>query len=61
MPRFISHSSRRFIATLALATTLALPALTIIGGQAPAGAGVKAKVTTTTTVATVSPSGIHMR
>jgi hypothetical protein len=59
MPRFISHSSRRFITTLALATTLALPALTIIGGQAPAGAAGKAK-TATTTAGTVAPNGIHM-
>ena len=40
MPRFISHSSRRLIAALAMATTLALPALTIIGGQVPASTGV---------------------
>ena len=45
MPRFLSHSSRRLIAALAMATTLALPALTIIGGQAPAN--VAGKSTTT--------------
>ncbi|MDQ1535198.1 MAG: hypothetical protein QOF28_2959 [Actinomycetota bacterium] len=39
MPRFIRNSSRptrRLVAALALATTAAVPALTIIGGQAPA-------------------------
>ena len=49
MPRFISHSSRRLVASLALATTLALPALTIIGGQASANAATK--------TTTVSPMG----
>ena len=43
MPRFIRLSSRRLVAALALATTLALPALTIIGGQTPANAAVTAK------------------
>lgn len=58
MPRFISHSSRRLVAALALATTLALPALTIIGGQAPAGAA--GKKATTTTVVVVSPNNTKM-
>lgn len=40
MPRFINHSSRRLIAALAMATTLALPALTIIGGQASASVAI---------------------
>ena len=61
MPRFISHSSRRFVTAVALATTMALPALAIIGGQAPAGAATKTKVkATTTTVVIVSPNGIKM-
>jgi hypothetical protein len=51
MPRFLTHSSRRLIAALAMATTLALPALTIIGGQAPANAAGK-------TTVTVSPSSV---
>jgi hypothetical protein len=59
MPRFIRHSSRRFVAVLALATTAAVPSLVIIAGQTPASAAVKVKVTTTT-VATVSPNNIHM-
>jgi hypothetical protein len=40
MPRFTSHSprriTRRVVAALALATTTAVPALALIGGQAPA-------------------------
>jgi hypothetical protein len=59
MPRFISHSSRRLVAVLALATTAAVPSLVIIAGQTPASAGVKAKVVTTT-VATVSTNGTKM-
>ncbi len=58
MPRFISHSSRRFVAMLALATTAAVPSLVIIAGQTPASAGVKA---TTTTVNTVVTNGTHWR
>jgi hypothetical protein len=58
MPRFISHSSRRLVAVLALATTAAVPSLVIIAGQTPASAGVKA--TSTTTVATVSTNGTRM-
>jgi hypothetical protein len=58
MPRFISHSSRRLVAMLALATTAAVPSLVIIAGQTPASAGTKS---TTTTVVTVSPDGIKMR
>ena len=54
MPRFISHSSRRLVAALALATTLALPALTIIGGQAPASARRRSQ-DDDPVVATVSP------
>ena len=58
MPRFISHSSRRLVAVLALATTAAVPSLVIIAGQTPASAGVKAPVTTT--VATVHTDNIKM-
>ena len=36
MPQIISHSSRRLVAVLALATTTAVPALVIIAGQTPA-------------------------
>ena len=57
MPRFISHSSRRLVTALALATTLALPALTIIGGQTPASAKVKSP---TTSVVTMAPLNHHM-
>jgi hypothetical protein len=56
MPRFISHSFRRLVAALALATTLALPALAIIGGQAPAGATGGGH--STTTVVTVAPNSV---
>jgi hypothetical protein len=59
MSRFISHSSRRLVTVLALATATAVPSLVIIAGQTPAGAGIKANSTTTTEV-TVSPNGIHM-
>ncbi len=57
MPRFISHSSRRFVAMLALATMAAVPSLVIIAGQTPASAKVKA---TTTTVNTVQTNGSRM-
>jgi hypothetical protein len=50
MPRFISHSSRRFVAMLALATTAAVPSLVIIAGQTPASA------LSTKTTTTVSPN-----
>jgi hypothetical protein len=40
MPRFASHSSRRLVAALALATTMAVPALVVIAGQTPASAAV---------------------
>ena len=56
MPRFISHSSRRLVAALALATTTAVPALVIIAGQTPASA--TDTYSTTTTVA-VSPMSIR--
>jgi hypothetical protein len=59
MPRFISHSSRRFVAVLALATTAAIPSLVIIAGQTPAWAKVKAD-TATTTVDTVVSNGFKM-
>jgi hypothetical protein len=58
MRRFTSRSSRRLVATLALATTMAVPALTIIAGQTPASAASGA--TTTTTVATVVPDSFKM-
>ena len=58
MPRFVSHSSRRLVAVLALATTTAVPSLVIIAGQSPAGAQVK--VTSTTTRNTMSTDGIKM-
>ena len=51
MPRFISHSSRRLVAALALATTTAVPALVVIAGQTPAPAQ----------AATVSPYSINWR
>jgi len=38
MSRFVSHSSRRLVVALALATTTLVPALAIIGGQTPATA-----------------------
>jgi hypothetical protein len=44
MPRFVSHSSRRLVAVLALATTAAVPSLVIIAGQTPAPASVAATV-----------------
>jgi hypothetical protein len=44
MPRFISRSSRRLVAALALAVTTAIPSLVIIGGQTPAGAKAKPHV-----------------
>ena len=59
MPRFISHSSRRLVAVLALATTTVVPSLVIIAGQTPASAKLK-PATATTTVATVSTNGSKM-
>jgi len=55
MPRFVSHSSRRLVAVLALATTTAIPALVVIAGQTPASADGTLSSTTSTTVVTVSP------
>jgi hypothetical protein len=53
MHRFTSHSSRRLVAALALATTTAVPALALIAGQTPATA-----LATKTT--TVTPDNINM-
>jgi hypothetical protein len=60
MSRFASHSFRRLVAVLALATTAAVPSLVIIAGQTPASAAVKAH-SSTTTVATASPDNTKMR
>jgi hypothetical protein len=49
MPRFTSTSSRRLVAALAAATATAIPALAIIGGQAPSSLGLL-----------LSPFGIKM-
>jgi hypothetical protein len=51
MSRIFRHSSRRLVATLALATTTAVPALVIIAGQTPANAA-----TYTTTTTTLAPA-----
>ena len=55
MPRFVSHSSRRLVAVLALATTTAVPALVVIAGQTPASATDAPTAVTARTTLTVSP------
>lgn len=58
MSRIFRHSSRRLVATLALATTTAVPALVIIAGQTPANAATYA---TTTTAPAPSPNSVNWR
>jgi hypothetical protein len=62
MSRFVRHSSRRFVAVLALATTTAVPALVVIAGQTPASAADAPGISTvSTTIATVVPDGNKWR
>jgi len=59
MSRFLSNSSRRLVAVLALATATAVPSLVVIAGQSPAGAKTK-NAGATTTVVTMKTDGSHM-
>jgi hypothetical protein len=59
MSRFMTRSSRRFVAVLALATATAVPSLVVIAGQTPASAKTKS-ADPTTTVVTVGTNGSRM-